>query len=137
MDFYFVHGGIFPKSVSVTSHLLERWEHLLFHRKFRPVCYHFFCRCQVGCSESKNKCLRSISMRNCNWSYKICKNYEGFQKLCMIKKDTNFGYQKRCFLQLQLCKRQLFRQKFNCWLQIFTLQDFFLRLKPKQYKKCQ
>mgnify|MGYP001173859395 CR=1 FL=1 len=30
---------------------------LLFHRKFRPVCSHFFCRCQVGCSESKQKHL--------------------------------------------------------------------------------
>ena len=35
------------------------------------------------------------------------------------------------FLEHQLCKRQLFRQKFNCWLQIFTLflwvSRFFLK----------
>ena len=33
----------------------------------------------------------------------------------------------RGFLQRQLCKRQLFRQKFNCWFYIFTFSTrFFL-----------
>ena len=47
----------------------------------------------------------------------------------------NTGTNSCGFLLWQLCKGQLYSQKLNCWLYIFTLsKDFFFRLKPKQYK---
>ena len=54
------------------------------------------------------------------------------------QQESYSAYLSLGFLQRQLCKRQLFRQKstVDCEYLLF-IQDFFFRLKPKQCKKFQ
>jgi len=62
----------------------------------------------------------------------LIKKWTPIPKFCNILWLISWG-----FLQRQLCKHQLFCKysTVDCKYLVF-LQDFFSRLKPKQYKKC-